>query len=201
MTMDAPLDFYFDFSSPYAYLATKDVDALAARHHRTVNWKPVLLGVVFRTTGSKPLTEIPLRGDYMRRDVVRSAKRLGLPFAWPTPFPIATIAVSRAFYWLDGRDPTLAKLFARAAFKAFFADGRDITQPETVAEIASHLGVDKAALLAGIQEQRIKDRLKDETEGAVKKGVFGSPFFIADGEPFWGHDRMAELDQWLGKKW
>ena len=198
--MDA-IDFYFDFSSPYAYLATKDVDALASRHHRTVNWRPILLGIVFRTTGSKPLTEIPMRGDYMRRDVVRSARRLGLPFAWPTPFPIATVAASRAFYWLDGRDPTLAKLFARAAFKTFFADGRDITPPEASADIAAHLGVDKAALLAGIQEQKVKDRLKDETENAVKKGVFGSPFFIADGEPFWGHDRMPELDQWLSAKW
>ncbi len=195
--MANPIEFYFDFSSPYAYLATAEIDALASKHHRTVSWRPILLGVVLRQTGGKPLADIPLKGDYMRRDVPRAARRLKLPFVWPRVFPYAAIAPSRAFYWLGGRDETKAKLFARAVFKASFADGRDMTAPEDVAEVASHLGVDRAALLAALQDQAIKDRLKAETEGALAKGVFGSPFFIVDGEGFWGHDRMADVDRWL----
>ena len=195
--MAAAVEFYFDFSSPYAYLAAAEVDAVAARHHRTVAWRPILLGAIMKDTGARPLVEIPLKGDYARRDVPRAARRLKLPFRWPVPFPFAAIAASRAFYWLDGRDQTKAKLFARALFKAYFGDGRDVSAPETVAEIASHVGADKAQVLAALQDAAVKERLKTETEAAKAKGVFGSPFFFVDGEPFWGHDRLPDVDRWL----
>ncbi|MFO0998306.1 MAG: 2-hydroxychromene-2-carboxylate isomerase [Alphaproteobacteria bacterium] len=195
--MAGPIEFYFDFSSPYGYLATAEIDALAARHHRAVLWRPILLGVVLKETGGRPLSQVPMKGDYMRRDVPRAARRLKLAFTWPAVFPFAALAASRAFYWLLGRDETLAKLFATAIFKAYFGDGRDMTAPEAVAEVASHLGVARDDLLAAIQMPAVKDRLRAETESAMKKGVFGSPFFIVDGEPFWGHDRIPELGEWL----
>ncbi len=197
--MAAAVEFYFDFSSPYAYLATAEIDAIAARHHRTVTWRPVLLGAIMKETGARPLAEIPLKGDYMRRDVPRAARLLKLPFQWPAAFPFAAIAASRAFYWLDGRDQTKAKLFARALFKAYFGDGRDVSGAEAAAEIASHVGADKAQVLAALQDAAVKERLKTETDAAKAKGVFGSPFFFVDGEPFWGHDRLADVDRWLAK--
>jgi 2-hydroxychromene-2-carboxylate isomerase len=195
--MAGAVEFYFDFSSPYAYLATAEVDQVAARHHRTVTWRPFLLGAILKDTGARPLAEVPMKGDYMRRDVPRAARRLKLPFQWPTPFPFAAIAASRAFYWLDGRDETKAKLFARAVFKAYFGDGRDVSAPEAVAEIASHVGADKAATMAALQDAAVKERLRAETESARTKGVFGSPFFIVDGEAFWGQDRLADVELWL----
>lgn len=195
--MSNPVEFYFDFSSPYAYLATAEIDALAARHHRSVVWKPMLLGAALKLTGSKPLADIPMKADYMRRDIPRTAKRLGLPFVWPEKFPFAAIAASRAYYWLQTRDETLAKLFARALFKAYFGDGRDMTAPEAVAEVASHLGVVRDDLLAAVQDQAIKDRLKAETDTAIARGVFGSPFIFVDGEPFWGQDRLPDVARWL----
>lgn len=196
--MSDPVEFYFDFSSPYAYLATAEIDALAAKHHRNVMWKPMLLGIALKMTGNKPLVDVPLKGDYMRRDVPRTAKRLGLPFVWPEKFPYAAIAASRAFYWLAARDETKAKLFARAIFTAYFGHGRNVDTPEAVAEVASHLGVPRAETLAALQDQAVKDKLKAETDAAIAKGVFGSPFFIVDGEPFWGQDRLPDVARQLG---
>ena len=120
-----------------------------------------------------------------------------VPWTMPDPFPIATLAAARAFYWLDGDNPALARKFARAAFHAYFGEGRDITGAETVADIAEPLGIDKDALLAAVQDPAIKERLKDETAKALEAGVFGSPFVIIDGEPFWGSDRLWMIRRWL----
>ncbi len=195
--MSNPIEFYFDFSSPYAYLAVAEIDALAAKHHRNVAWKPMMLGIALKLTGNKPLVDVPMKGDYTRRDVPRTAKRLKLPFVWPEKFPYAAIAPSRAFYWLSARDETKGKLFARAVFTAYFGHGKNVDTPEAVAEVASHLGVPKDETLAALQDQAVKDRLKTETDAAIAKGVFGSPFFIVDGEPYWGQDRLADVARQL----
>jgi len=195
-----PIEFYFDFSSPYAYLAAAEIDTLAAKHHRNVVWKPMMLGIALKMTGNKPLVDVPMKGDYMRRDIPRTAKRLKLPFVWPEKFPYAAIAASRAFYWLAARDETKAKLFARAVFTAYFGHGKNVDTPEAVAEVASHLGVPKDETLAALQDQAVKDKLKAETDAAIAKGVFGSPFFIVDGEPYWGQDRLADVERQLGGK-
>jgi 2-hydroxychromene-2-carboxylate isomerase len=194
--MSNPVD--FDFSSPYAYLAMAEIDALAAKHHRNVTWKPMMLGAALKLTGNKPLVDVPMKGEYTRHDVPRTAKHLNLPFVWPEKFPYAAIAPSRAFYWLATRDETKAKLFARAVFTAYFGHGKNVDTPEAVAEVASHLGVAKDETLAALQDQAVKDKLKAETDAAIAKGVFGSPFFIVDGEPFWGQDRLPDVARQLG---
>ena len=122
---------------------------------------------------------------------------MGVPWTMPDTFPIATLAAARAFYWLDDGDPALARKFARAAFHAYFGEGRDITEAETVADIAEPLGIDKDALLSAVQDPAIKERLKIETTQALEAGVFGSPFVIIDGEPFWGSDRLWMIRRWL----
>ncbi len=195
--MAEPLDFYFDFSSPYGYFASLRIDAIAARHGRAVRWRPFLLGVVFKTTGQAPLTSQPLRGDYARRDFVRSARLYGAPWSWPETFPIPTQAAARAFYWLDDADPDLAHRFARAAYHAYFGEGRSIAPPEVVVEIAREAGADGDALAAALATPEVKARLKAETETAIARGVFGSPFVFVDGEPFWGADRLDQVDRWL----
>ena len=110
--MTAPIDFYFDFSSPYGYLAAEQIDDLAAKHGREVAWRPILLGAVFPQTGSQPLLNIPLKGDYARRDIERSARLLGISFQIPPGFPFMSVAACRAFYWLHDQDP--AKAVARS---------------------------------------------------------------------------------------
>lgn len=193
----APIDFYFDFSSPYGYLASERIDALAARFGRQVNWHPILLGVVFKATGAAPLTTVPLKGDYSRHDFARSARFMGIPFAMPANFPLATQHAARAFYWLNDRDPALARAFAHAVYRALFADGRDVSPLPEVLQIASGLGADLAALEAALAGQPLKDRLRGEVEAAMARGVFGSPYIIIDGEPFMGADRLPQIERWL----
>ena len=196
--MSDPIDFWFDFSSPYGYLLSERIDAVAARHGRKVRWHPILLGVVFKATGSAPLTlQNPAKAAYSLLDFERSARFMGIPYRHPTRFPLATQNAARAYYWLHGEDCALARRFAHAAFRALYVDDRDIAAPEVVLEIAADLGVDRSSLEAALQSQEIKDRLKDEVDKALAIGVFGSPHVMIDGEPFFGADRLPQIEKWL----
>ena len=195
--MSDPIEFYFDFSSPYGYLASECIDEIAARHGRGVAWRPYLMGVAMKVTGSTPLVNRPMMGKYSRHDMERSARRLEVPLRFPEPFPIATIAACRAVYWMERSDADEAKPLAKALYRAYFVDGRNISEADVVADVATGAGADRAAVLAGVQEPAIKDRLKEVTNDAIERGVFGSPFFLVDGEPFWGHDRMDDVGRWL----
>ncbi len=195
---DSPIDFYFDFSSPYGYFAATRIDALAAQYQREVAWHPVLLGVVFKSTGAQPLTLVPMKGDYSRRDFVRTAKLHDIAFTMPQTFPIGSQIPARAMLHVravHGQDR--ASAFARAAYHAFFVDGIDISAAPAVAQIATAMGLDAAAVLDGAQSQEMRDQLRRGTEEAIARQVFGSPFFIVDGEPFWGFDRLDQLRHFL----
>ena len=195
--MTEPIAFYFDFSSPYGYFASTAIDGLAAEFGRTVTWKPIMLGPIMKETGNRPLVEQGAKGAYAVRDWQRLGRLMNVPWVLPDPFPIAAVAASRAFWWLDDRDRALARRFAGAAFDAYFGKGLDIMPVATVATIAAGIGADGPALEAALQDQAVKDRLRAETATAMAAGVCGSPFFIADGEPFWGTDRMSMLRRWL----
>jgi 2-hydroxychromene-2-carboxylate isomerase len=197
--MTAPIDFYFEFASPYGYLASTQIDALAARHGRTVAWHPIMLGAAFKETGARPLMQTPLKGPYLRHDVPRFARLLGVPLTLPPVMPMNSLAASRACLWLEENDRELAKRLAQALFHAHWGEGHDLGQPEAVADVADLLGIERAELLVAVADQRIKDRLKAQTQAAIERGVFGSPFIVVDGEPFWGADRLAQVEAWLRK--
>ena len=197
--MPAPIDFYFDFSSPYGYLASHKIEALAAKHGRSVNWRPMLLGAAMKVTGGRPLPELPLKGDYARRDFLRSAKFHGIELRIPGVFPISTVAPVRAFYWLQGKDPGRAVELAKALYRAYFTEGVDISKPENVVQVARAIGVNGDELAAALNDQAVKDRTKAEVEAAIARGVFGSPYIVVDGEPFWGVDRFDQIERWLAK--
>ena len=196
-SLAGPIEFYFDFSSPYGYLAAHRIDALGAEFGREVLWRPILLGAVFKATGQSPLVSQPLRGPYHLHDLQRTARRLKLPFQLPSDFPMATIAAARAFYWVDGQSPDAAKRLALALFDAPFARGINTSATDTVAAIAEGAGFDPDQIRAGIGPPAIKERLKAETDRAIERGIFGSPFFIVDNEAFWGNDRIPDLRDWL----
>ena len=193
----APVDFYFEFSSPYGYIAAELVEGLEQRIGRPVKWRPVLLGPIFKVTGQAPLTEIPMKGEYSRKDFVRSARFHEVPFSQPAKFPIGTVAACRAFYSVDERDPARARALAKALYRAYFTQGQDIGTPATVIEVAKSVGLDAGALTAALEDPAVKDRVRQEVDGAIAKGVFGSPFFLVDGEPFWGVDRMPMVERWV----
>jgi 2-hydroxychromene-2-carboxylate isomerase/catechol 2,3-dioxygenase-like lactoylglutathione lyase family enzyme len=196
----APLEFWFDFSSPYGYLAAQRIEALAQRHDRSVEWRPMLLGVAFKVAGTAPLTDVPLKGDYSRRDFARSARFHGIDddFRLPSRFPISTQAAARILLWTRSHDPEKAGRVAKAMLRAYWVDDRDISAPEVAAAAASEAGIDAAAARAVVDDPAWKDALKREVETGIARGVFGSPFVFADGEPFWGLDRFDQLDWFLG---
>jgi len=196
-----PIDFYFDFSSPYGYFASTRVDELAARHNRSVTWRPILLGAVFKVTGGQPLPTIPLKGSYTAHDLARTARLLKIPFKMPTRFPVSGTAPSRAYYWMSDRDPALARRLAQALFHAYFAEDRDISNPEVTGNVAAKLGVDKGDLTQALADPGVKERLKIEVDAAIERGVFGSPYIVVDGEPFWGADRLDQVEKWLQARW
>jgi len=196
--MASPIAFYFDFSSPYTYIASEEIEALAERHGREIDWRPMLLGAVFKTSGGMPLTEgYGPKARYSVRDFGRSAAFVGLPYRHPTVFPVGAVTASRAVLWLQRESPAQAAPFIHAVFRAFFVADRNISEAPVVMELARKLGVDAEQLAAGVQEDSIKNGLRIAVEEAVARGVFGSPTLFVDGEMFWGHDRLPEIERWI----
>jgi len=195
--MAGAIEFYFDFSSPYGYIASQKIDELAARHGREVLWRPFLLGVAFKTTGGVPLPSIPVKGPYHLHDMIRTAKYHGVPYRHPSVFPISSVSPCRAFYWLDAKDAKRAKTLANALYRAYFVDDIDISGAGATVAVCERSGIKADDVLAGIADQAVKDRTRAEVEKAIGRGAFGSPYIIVDGEPFWGSDRLDQIDKWL----
>ena len=197
MTAKPPIEFYFDFISPFGYLAASKIDELAARYGRETRWQAMMLGItVMKVMGLKPLLDTPLKGDYVRHDVPRLARHFGVPLKMIGEVP-SPLAAARTFYWLDDRDPALAKKLAQRLYPRLFARGEDISSAGSVAEEAEALGVPRAETLAALQDEKVKQRLHQAVEASIAKGVFGSPFFIVDGEPIWGCDRLWMVEKML----
>jgi len=194
--MPAPIDFYFDFSSPYGYFASTRIDALARELGREAHWHPILLGAVFKATGMAPLTQIPLKGDYSRLDMARTARLHGIPFKMPDPFPIATVAPARIMLHVGQDNPALARAYARRVMHAYYVDGVGIGEAGEALRLAGELGMDTGALAQAIASEAVKALLRKANDEALERGVFGSPFMLIDGEPFWGFDRLDTIRLW-----
>jgi len=195
--MPSTIDFYFEFSSPYGYLASTRVEALAAETGLALRWHPILLGPMFKAMGSAPLTHIPLKGEYALHDFRRSAMLAGIPYVQPDPFPIATVAAARAALYALLHDAGRAPDFIKALYRAYFVDGRRIDQPEAVLEVAGECGLNSGEVETGIASEALKAALKKEVEDAMARGVFGSPFIMVGDEPFWGFDRFDHVKKWV----
>jgi 2-hydroxychromene-2-carboxylate isomerase len=196
--MPSAIDFYVDFSSPYSYVASEWIEALAARHGRTVRWHAVLLGVTFQAAELKSPVSHPIKREYSLHDFERSARFAGVPFALPEKFPVATQNAARVFWWLEETDPERAADWARHCLRAYFTRGTvDLANVEHVKALASEFGLDAAEAERVWSEPRWKSRLKTACDDAIAQGVFGAPFFVIDGEPFWGNDRRDQIERWL----
>jgi 2-hydroxychromene-2-carboxylate isomerase len=198
MDKRSPIDFWFDFSSPYSYLANEWVDALAARHSRTVKRHAMLLGVTFQAAELKSPVAYPLKREYSLRDFARSARFEGLPMSFPPSFPIPTQNAARIFWWQhDTVSPQAAADWSRAAFRAYFTRGVMLNDAAALKALAADSGLDADAAERAWNDPVWKARLKAECDAAVAAGIFGAPFFIVDGEPFWGNDRKVQIERWL----
>jgi 2-hydroxychromene-2-carboxylate isomerase len=199
MQSKPPVDFYFDFSSPYSYIASEWIDAVAARHGRAVRWHAILLGVTFAAAQLKSPVSHPLKREYSLRDFARSARFAGVPMNMPARFPISTQNAARVFWWLqDTASPERAVNWAHAGLRAYFTRSVDLSDAAALRALLIESGVDAPAAEAACGDPLWKERLKTENDAAIAAGVFGAPFFIVDGEPFWGNDRRQQIEAWLG---
>ena len=198
----APLDFYFDFISGYGYFASLRIEAIAARHGRSVNWHSMLLGVsVMKVMGLKPLLETPLKGDYVLNDAGRYTRRHGLTLARQVSDPMMDPRpAARAFYWVRRHHSGCEAAFARAVYDRYWRLGKDLSDPAEIAAVAASepaLGLDPKALIEGQASDEARNDLREAVAASIERGVFGSPFIFVDGEPFWGSDRLELVDDWL----
>ena len=188
------IDFYFDFISPFAYLAATRVEALGARHRRAVNWRPFRLGVaVVKVMGLKPLMSTPLKGEYSIKDLARLStllgERLALTPNLPDPRPAARLFYSAA--------PDCSVRLAKALLRAQWADGLDIGNETVLLDIASEAGLDPAEARDALVNPVAEKALSAATKAAIARGIFGSPTCAVGQELFWGTDRLWLLDQYL----
>jgi 2-hydroxychromene-2-carboxylate isomerase len=198
--MKTPVQFWFDFTSPYSYIASEWIGALAARHGRPVQWHAILLGATFQAAELKSPVAHPIKREYSFRDFARSARFEGVPYRQPEPFPIATQNAARVFWWLaDTHSADAAAAWARAGLRAYFTRGVALNEPAALKQLAAESGLDADAAERAWNDPLWKNRLRRANDDALAAGVFGGPFFVIDGEPFWGNDRKPQIERWLAQ--
>ncbi len=198
--MKAPVVFWFDPVSPFGFVGSIEIERLAARHGREVDWRPFLIGVtIMKVMGMKPLREYPLKWPYLQHDLQRLATWFDAPLKMHGLAGVNSLAACRAFLWIRQRDPALAKAFAQRIYARLWTRGEDITPIDAVAEEAAPLGLDAGELRAALAGDDAKRALEASVADAIAAGVFGAPTFVADGEMFWGCDHLWMLDHWLAR--
>lgn len=193
----AKLQFWYDFGSTYSYLSAMRIDALARERKVRVEWRPFLLGPIFKSAGweSSPFLEQADKLAYMWRDVARVAQARGQVFRKPSVFPANGVYAARIGLVAD--DEGWIASWTRRVFDAVFVDGLDISQPQVLAQLCRDVDQDQELVAIAANIQSVKDRLRAQTEEAVRLKLFGAPTFIADdGEMFWGDDRLEMALDW-----
>jgi 2-hydroxychromene-2-carboxylate isomerase len=194
--MQSTVDFWYEFASTYSFLAAERIEALAAERDIAVRWRPFLLGAIFKAQGHEttPFNVFPDKGRYMWRDMERWCERLGLPLVRPDPFPQNSLMAARVALALP-EDARAA--FSKAVFRAEYCEGRQIADPAVIADAVRQTGFELETAVAAAQTDLVKHALRKETEEAQRLGLFGAPTVVtADGELFWGNDRLEEALDW-----
>ncbi len=193
--MAKQVEFFFDYGSPFSYLADTQLPALAERTGATVLYKPMLLGAVFKETGNASPMEVPAKGRYMGTELRRWARQYDVSFGDNPFFPINTLRLMR------GAVATLQDggftEYHRAIFTAFWVEGLNLGEEKVIREVWGKGGLDAERILARVDEQNVKAQLRANTEEAVSRGVFGAPTFFVREEMFWGNDRMMFIEDTL----
>jgi len=194
------LDFWFDFASTYSYPAAMRIAPLAEAAGVALRWRPLLLGPIFKAQGwdNSPFNLYPAKGVYMWRDLERLCASLNLPFKRPPTFPQHSVLAARVA--LVELDQGWGEDFCRAVYRHEFGRGGDIASAAAIGEILGELGHAASPLLERAKSDGIKARLRAETEEAQRRGIFGAPSFVtADGELFWGNDRLEAALAWAAR--
>ncbi|MEO4017464.1 MULTISPECIES: 2-hydroxychromene-2-carboxylate isomerase [Pseudomonas] len=188
--MSKTVEFYFDLGSPATYLAYTQLPKICERTDSQLIYIPILLGGVFKATGNASPATIPAKGRYMFQDLDRYAKRYGVPLKFNPHFPINTLMLMRAVTGMQLRHPERFQAFIDCLFHALWVEGRSLDDLATVASVLTQNGFDPNEVLALTADEEVKAALKDNTEKAVQRGVFGAPSMFVDNQLFFGQDRL-----------
>lgn len=188
--MSKSIEFYFDFGSPAAYLASTQLPRIAAAAGSALVYKPVLLGGIFQATGNVSPVTVPAKGRYMLVDLQRFAARYGVPLVFNPNFPINTLQLMRCAVAAQVSQPARFPELVQALYRAMWAQGLNLGDPAVLGPALTEAGFEAGPILAGGAEPAVKERLKQETEAAVKRGLFGVPAMFVNGEMFFGQDRL-----------
>lgn len=194
---DAPIRFYLDFASPYAYFAASRIDAVAAEFGRNVEWRPILMWAVLKAHGIAAPMDAPVKRDYLLNDMARSAAFFGLPYRTPAKLPLSAHLAGRLFYAVRAEAPELAVPLARRLLSAFFADGLNIADEATLSNVAAEAGVPASLAKDGMKSSAARAEFEASVDEAIASGVVGSPYFLVDGQGFFGADRLPHLRWFL----
>ena len=187
--MSKQVEFFFDFGSPTTYLAYTQLPKLAAAGADLV-WRPMLLGGVFKATGNSSPVTVPAKGRWMGDDLLRWARRYGVPFTFNPHFPVNTLTLMRGAVGMQLRQPDSFARYVDAMFNAMWVAPRNLGDPAVLAATLSQAGFDADAFTALVGDAEVKSRLISTTEEAVARGVFGAPTCFVDGQMFFGQDRL-----------
>ncbi len=192
------IEFFFDCSSPWTYLAFRNLQTLAAELHTPIAWRPILVGAVFNAVNTEVYAarENPdsAKLRYQRKDLQDCAQAIGLSLHFPpSVFPVGSVKAMRGCLWLAQDAATSAQLtpFIEATFAAYFLHDQDISQDTVLGAICQQTGIDPDAFAAGILRADIKAQLKANTDEAIRRGAFGSPTFFVGEDMYFGNDRIA----------
>jgi 2-hydroxychromene-2-carboxylate isomerase len=198
------IEFFFDCSSPWTYLAFRNIQPLAAEMRVAVDWRPILVGGVFNSVNPSVYASrenpVPAKRDYMLKDLQDWAGLAGLQIVMPPRvFPVNSVKAMRGCLWLAPQGKLVP--FATAVFEAYWGRDEDIAQDAVLADICRRCGVDAEAFAAGIAQPDIKARLKANTDELIRRGGFGSPtIFVDGGDMYFGNDRLPLVREALRRK-
>lgn len=198
--MKKSVDFYYDFVSSASYLAYKRLPAMVEAAGGRINWKPMLLGGVFKAVGNASPALIKAKGDWLFADMKRIADKHGFAFDVNPGFPLNTVSVMRGAIAAEHLGPEVLAPYMDVMFDGAWASGDDLSNPEVVMELMEKANLPAIEIANMAQDQAIKDELRANTEEAVNRGAFGAPTFYVEDEMHWGQDRIDAVMEALERQ-
>ncbi|MFI5323117.1 MAG: 2-hydroxychromene-2-carboxylate isomerase [Thermodesulfobacteriota bacterium] len=193
--MGKKVEFYYDFSSPYTYIASTRIEKICEDNGAELEWKPFLLGGLFNDTGVRPAIEIGNKFAYIKQDTQDSARHYGVEFKFPDIFPLNSVKSMRGAFAAAEKGKLTE--YNHEMFKLYWTECWDLSKDEVLKRAVAGIGLDPEWIISRIGEQEIKDRLKYETSNAAARGAFGAPTIFIGDKMFWGNDRLDFVDEYL----
>jgi 2-hydroxychromene-2-carboxylate isomerase len=193
--MGMKVEFYYDFTSPYTYIASRRIGKICKDNGAELEWKPFFMGGLFIETGVKAPVDIANKFAYVKHDTQDLARHYGVVFKFPSVFPLHSVKAMRGAF--AAAEKGILTEYTHEMFRLFWTESRDLSKDEVLKEAVTGLGLDPDWFMARIGEQEIKDKLRDETSKAAARGVFGAPTIFIGDKMFWGNDRLDFVDDYL----